>query len=372
MNTKINEEYLSYVDYLKSINFDKKLEILKEKYADKKVVIFGMGLLLDAILDNYNLSEYLNIIGISDSRIQEETPREYKGFNLYKPLALRALNFSTVLDTNILFEKTKKFLKQNCYVKKSVKIEKLIQIPFSERISNCVEKQKAILKYLATSKNIFKTIQYSFGCTKEELISKSNYIKKLAKIQKSDKPIRTVFVCSDIAHTEFMGLYNLLYFDKDFKVFPIIVTQDNLLDSEDIDEARMKRFVDFFDSFDTKVIDGVDRDTKELACIHAFKPDLIFYQRPIYIKDDFNPHRMSEQSLTFTIEYDVRNENFETIGSDYFRKQVSNLWKVFINNPEDKNLFSEYTNTASKDLVKVVNKNINTGILKFLKKELKR
>ena len=372
MNTKINEEYLSYIDYLKSIDFDRKLEILRDKYADKKVVLFGVGLLLDAILDNYNIKDYLNVIGISDSRIQDDSTKEYKGFNLYKPLALRALNFSVILDTNILFEKTSKFLRNNCYVKKSVKIEKLIQIPFTEHFKNFVYKQKSIFEYLLASKNIFTTIQYSFSCTAEELISKANYIKKLTKIKKSDKPIRTVFICSDIAHTEFMGLYNLLYFDKDFQVFPIIVIQDNLLESEDIDEARMQRFVDFFNSFDTKVIDGIDRETKELACIHAFKPDLVFYQHPIHIKDDFNPHKMSKQALTFTIEYDVRNENFETLGSDYYRKQVSNLWKVFINNPEDKNLFTEYTNTANKDLVKIVNKNINTGIIKFLKKELKR
>mgnify|MGYP004505570461 CR=1 FL=1 len=372
MNTKINEEYLSYIDYLKSIDFDRKLEILRDKYADKKVVLFGVGLLLDAILDNYNIKDYLNVIGISDSRIQDDSIKEYKGFNLYKPLALRALNFSVILDTNILFEKTSKFLRSNCYVKKSVKIEKLIQIPFTEHFKNFVYKQKSVFEYLLASKNIFTTIQYSFSCTAEELISKANYIKKLTKIKKSDKPIRTVFICSDIAHTEFMGLYNLLYFDKDFQVFPIIVIQDNLLESEDIDEARMQRFVDFFNSFDTKVIDGIDRETKELACIHAFKPDLVFYQHPIHIKDDFNPHKMSKQALTFTIEYDVRNENFETLGSDYYRKQVSNIWKVFINNPEDKNLFTEYTNTANKDLVKIVNKNINTGIIKFLKKELKR
>ena len=43
MNTKINEEYLSYIDYLKSIDFDRKLEILRDKYADKKVVLFGVA-----------------------------------------------------------------------------------------------------------------------------------------------------------------------------------------------------------------------------------------------------------------------------------------------------------------------------------------
>lgn len=368
MNTKINEEYLSYVDYLKSINFDKKLEILKEKYADKKIILFGIGVLLDAILDNYPIKESLNVIGISDSRIKEETTKEYKGFNLYKPTALRALNFNVILDTNIMFENTKKYLRKNYLIKKSVKIEDFIQVPFSEKIKNFTDKQTAIYNYLITSKNPINTLKYSLNCTTQELISKANYIKKLDKLKKSDKPIRTIFICSDVTHTEFVGLYNLLYFDKDFKVFPIIVTTDNLLDSEPIDEEKMKRFVGFFNSFDTKVIDGVDRETKELACIHAFKPDLIFYQRPIFIKDDFNPNKMSKQALTFTIEYDVRNENFVALGSNYFRKQVSNLWKIFINNPEDKNLYVQYANLENKDLIKVVNKNINTGIVKYLKK----
>lgn len=368
----MNEEYLSYVDYLKSINFDKKLEILKEKYADKKIIIYGIGLLLDAILDNYPVKDYLNIIGISDKRIEDDFTKEYKGFNLYKPLALRALNFSIVLDTNILFENSKNYLRKNYFVKKSVKIEKFVQIGFKEKFQNFVNKQKAVCNYLFTSKNIFKTIQYSFICTEQELISKANYIKKISEIRKSKKPLKIVFICSDIAHTEFVGLYNLLYFDKDFKVFPIIITPDNLLESQPIDEERMKRFVGFFNSFDTKVIDGIDRDTKELTCIHPFKPDLIFYQRPIFIKDDFNPNKMSENALTFTIEYDVRNENFATLGSKYFRKQVSNLWRVFVNNQEDKNLYGEYTDIQNKDIVKVVNKNINTGIIKYLKKTLNR
>ena len=37
MTSTINEEYLSYVDYLKSINFANILENLKKKYANKKL-----------------------------------------------------------------------------------------------------------------------------------------------------------------------------------------------------------------------------------------------------------------------------------------------------------------------------------------------
>ena len=366
----INEEYLSYVDYLKSINFEEKLKILKEKYKDRKVVLFGTGVFLDAILDTYNITEYLNVIGISDKRINEDKPSGYKGFNVYKPLALRALNFSIILDTNILFEDTKKFLQKNYYVKKSIIIEKIIQIPLKEKLELLKNKIYAVFKFLIASKNIFKTIKYSLICTTEEITSKTNYIRKLREIKTNKKPIRTVFICSDVQHTEFVGLYNLLYFDKDFKVFPIIITPDNLLDVEDIDEEKMKKELQIFEDFNTKVIDGIERDTKELACLHAFKPDLIFYQKPIYIKDDFNPAKMSKQALTFSIEYEIKQADFTAIGSKYFRKQVSNLWKVFVNNEDDKNLYSEYTDTQNKNIVKVINKNLNSGIIYFLKKTL--
>lgn len=368
----MNEEYLSYVDYLKSINFEQKLEILKEKYKDKKIIIYGIGTLLDAILDNYPISDYLNIIGISDKRIEEETTKTYKGFNLYKPLALRALNFNAVLDTNIYFENTNRYLRKNYFIKRGTKVEKFVKISFAERLNNGILKLNALGKYFITSKNIFKTCKYAIYCTAEELNSKTNYLKTISRLKKSEKPIRTVFICSDITHTEFVGLYNLLYFDKDFKVFPIIVIPDNLVDTQKIDEEKMQRFLAFFNGFDTKVIDGIDRETKELACIHAFKPDLIFYQKPIHIKDDFNPRKMSKNALTFTIEYDVRNEDFTTLGSKYYRRQVSNLWHVFVNNHEDCHLYSEYTDIESKNIVKLVNKNINTGIVKYLKRSLNR
>ena len=160
----MNEEYLSYVDYLKSINFEHRLEIMKEKYEGKKIILFGMGLLLDAILDNYDVKKYLNVIGISDKKVVEDKTGDYKGFNLYKPLALRALNFNVVLDTNIMFEKTRNFLSKNYYIKKNVVIEKIIQISFTEKLENFFEKIEVLFKFLITSKSILDFLNYSFIC----------------------------------------------------------------------------------------------------------------------------------------------------------------------------------------------------------------
>lgn len=370
--TTMNEEYLSYVDYLKSVNFKQKLEILKEQYEGKKIVLFGMGLFLDAILDNYDIKNYLNVIGISDKHIVDDRASEYKGFNVYKPLALRALKFNVVLDTNISFTDTKKFLKKNFYINRFISVDKIIQIPFREHFQNVICKCKSTFKYLFASKNIILACKYFFICSTQEIISKTNYIKKLKQIRNSNKPIRTVFICSDIHHTDFIGLYNLLYFDKDFKMFPLIIVTDNLLESEPINEDIMQKNLELLKNFKIDAIDDMDRTTKKLISLQAFKPDLIFYQKPIHIKDDFNPYKISEMALTFTVEYAISNANFTTLGSKYFRKQVSNLWKVFVGNKDDQNLYSEYTDTQNKDVVMVVSKNINSGIVKFLKKTLNR
>ncbi len=368
----MNEEYLSYVDYLKSVNFEKKLEKLKEKYDGKKVILFGMGLFLDAILDNYDIKKYINVIGISDKRIIEDRATDYKGFNLYKPLALRALKFNVVLDTNILFEQSKKFLKQNYYVNKHIMIEPIIQTSAKDIFEKALNKIYAVYKFLIESKNIFTTIKYFFICETQEINSKTNYIKQIKRLRTSTKPIRTVFIASDVQHSDFIGLYNLLYFDKNFKLFPIILVTNNLLETEEINEEKMAKDLELLRTFKIDAIDDMDRKTYSLASLHAFKPDLIFYQKPIHIKDDFNPAKMSKKALTFTVEYSISNADFAAIGSKYFRKQVSNLWKVFVNNQDDENLYSEYTDIQNKNIVAVINKNLNAGIVKYIKKQLKQ
>ena len=48
-------------------NFQKRLEKLADKYHNKRIIIYGAGLLFSIIKDNFDLSK-LNIIGISDKK----------------------------------------------------------------------------------------------------------------------------------------------------------------------------------------------------------------------------------------------------------------------------------------------------------------
>ena len=56
-------EYLK--KYLESINFQKQLDKIEKKYKNKRILIYGTGLLCSTIVENYDIPK-LNIIGVSD------------------------------------------------------------------------------------------------------------------------------------------------------------------------------------------------------------------------------------------------------------------------------------------------------------------
>ena len=51
--------------FLKNVGFDNYLKYLKSKLKNKRILIYGAGLLFQTIYSNYDLSN-LNIVGISD------------------------------------------------------------------------------------------------------------------------------------------------------------------------------------------------------------------------------------------------------------------------------------------------------------------
>jgi len=56
--------------YLNRINFQQKIDMLAKKYGDKRVVIYGGGLLFSVIARNYDLSGF-NIIAVADKKVKE-------------------------------------------------------------------------------------------------------------------------------------------------------------------------------------------------------------------------------------------------------------------------------------------------------------
>lgn len=71
-----------FKEYLKKINFDKYLTYLKKKLRNKKVLVYGAGMMFQYIHSNYDLSD-INIVGVSDIKFSEEHEGEqYFGLNI--------------------------------------------------------------------------------------------------------------------------------------------------------------------------------------------------------------------------------------------------------------------------------------------------
>lgn len=95
-------------DLLNKYKFEKQLKKLNKKLKNKKVVVYGTGLVFQTILKEYDLSN-INIIGVSDRKFEEsEEGQELLGFKKiplnkiadYKPdyILIGALKFLPIMN----------------------------------------------------------------------------------------------------------------------------------------------------------------------------------------------------------------------------------------------------------------------------------
>ncbi len=112
-------------DYFQAVNEQKYLDDLSEKLKNKKVLLYGAGLISNVLLENYDLSK-LNIVGICDKKFEKENREEFF-YNLktYSPNELKNLDFDVILFTLKEFEKIKQILKKDGINKKMLSAVKL-------------------------------------------------------------------------------------------------------------------------------------------------------------------------------------------------------------------------------------------------------
>lgn len=116
-----------FVKYLKQRHFAKTLKKYEKQYKDKKIVIYGTGMLFESAVSNYDMSK-LNIIAVSDRKFSATKPDKYLGYDTVAPddiadlkpdvvltgtlktvAIIESLRYDTLLNTGIkvypLFEK---------------------------------------------------------------------------------------------------------------------------------------------------------------------------------------------------------------------------------------------------------------------------
>lgn len=105
-------EKKDWIEYFDKINEQKYLNKMAKKLKDKKVLLYGAGMISEVLLENYDLSKF-NIVGISDKRFERSGEREFHGMTAIKPEEITDENADAILFCMKLFTTPEKSLKEN-------------------------------------------------------------------------------------------------------------------------------------------------------------------------------------------------------------------------------------------------------------------
>ena len=115
--------YDDWMEYLDVINEQKYLNILSKLLKDKKILLYGAGIVSKVLTDKYDLSG-LNIIGIADKRFESFNEESFKGYKAIKPCELKNYEFDYILFTMKLYKKIETSLKQQGVKQKTLSLIK--------------------------------------------------------------------------------------------------------------------------------------------------------------------------------------------------------------------------------------------------------
>lgn len=106
---------MNFQEYLKIYNAQAKINKLAKRYKNKKIAIYGAGQFAYEIFKNYDLSQ-MNIVAVADLKFQDESKRQFFGYNCIPPNQLGDMDcdlilvanfdynqFLTILDDHILY-----------------------------------------------------------------------------------------------------------------------------------------------------------------------------------------------------------------------------------------------------------------------------
>lgn len=86
------------IQYLKDIKFKEKLKKFNEQYANKRILLYGAGILLSEAIERYDFSK-LNIIAVSDKKFEKEKEDNWLKYNVVLPNDIENLNPDVIMLT---------------------------------------------------------------------------------------------------------------------------------------------------------------------------------------------------------------------------------------------------------------------------------
>jgi len=109
--------------YFEKIKEQKYINKLVKKIKNKKVIIYGAGIIAEVLLDKYDLSG-LNIIGIADKRFERTNETEFYNLKAIRPDELKNYDFDTILFSLKLYKNIAESLKKQGINKKMLSLIK--------------------------------------------------------------------------------------------------------------------------------------------------------------------------------------------------------------------------------------------------------
>jgi len=130
-----NEQFFenkTYEQILGELKFDRHLKHFEKKFKNKKIAIYGAGIMFDYIIENYDLSGF-DIIAISDKRFEYHPVDFHKGIKAYSPSELlNNKDIDVILISTLYPVGMKGYLEKVIYEGvKSPKIYFLLNKPFA-------------------------------------------------------------------------------------------------------------------------------------------------------------------------------------------------------------------------------------------------
>ena len=85
---------MDYLKYYKDINAQKQINKLAKRFKNKKVVVYGAGLMADLLFKNYDLSK-LNIVAVCDKKFGKDD--KFYSYDAITPKTLKSIDFDVIL-----------------------------------------------------------------------------------------------------------------------------------------------------------------------------------------------------------------------------------------------------------------------------------
>lgn len=341
-----------YSTFLIKNKFQTKLDLWEKKYKNKKIVLYGCGLLFDEIVNSYKIKDKLNVVAVCDVKYESEKPDTYLGFSTIKPSELKSFDYDVLIFTVFDHLTCLNYLNSFDFFDENKKYHYIAEISLSTRLTTFIKKIKLAQKYFKESFRFDRAIKYIFSCSYVEYCSKYNYLKVLKRIQdkvKNNEKIKIIFIVESNQKWGWQSVYEEFANDDRFELLLVALPLTTRYKERIYPQ---KEDIAFFSRLNMPIIDGFDYEKDVAKDLRELKPDVVFYTHPWFVEvNKIPPTLVSEYALTCAISYGFNVAESRVWGTTTPRNFCGNLWTMFAESVWHKSFYETGTKLKNKDIL---------------------